>query len=225
MKECIEKIHNAGKKVALRLPAIFREHTAKFFESIKEDLQNLPLDGMVVRNYEEVHFVSTYFPQMVMIADYNLYTYNNVAKAAFEGSGIAYTTIPLELNQKEIRNRENQNSEMVVYGHYPLMITANCVHKNALQCDQKPGISYLKDRYHVLFPVKNFCNECYNVIYNSIPTCLFSEMDKLLDMNIRRMRLEFTVEKENEVENILQLLEGNGNEIEHTKGHYKRGVE
>lgn len=225
LSNCIDKVHKAGKTVALRLPVIFRKHTADFFASILEEIKNLPLDGMVVRNYEEVHFVSTNFPQLPMIADFNLYTYNDVAKSAYEGIGATYTTIPLELNQKELIRRDNQNSEMVIYGYYPLMITANCVHKNTVVCDKTPGICYLKDRYNVLFPVKNFCNECYNVIYNSVPTCLFSEKDKLSDMNIRRMRLDFSVERGEEVMNVLQLLEGKGKEIEYTKGHYKRGVE
>ena len=225
ISDCIEKIHKAGKNVALRMPMIFRNHTASFFASIVEDLKKLPLDGMVVRNYGEVHFVSTHFPHIPMIADYNLYSYNDFAKQAFEKSGITYTTIPLELNRKEIRGRENHNSEMVIYGHYPLMVTANCVHKNTLNCDKNPKILYLKDRYNVLFLVNNFCGACYNVIYNSVPTCLFGEREKLESMNIYRMRLDFTIERGDEITNVLALLEGKGREIESTKGHYKRGVE
>lgn len=225
LSNCIEKIHKAQKMVFLRLPVIFRKHTAVFFESIVAELKKMPLDGMVVRNYEEVHFVSTNFPQIMMVADYNLYTYNDVAKASFEESDVTITTIPLELNQKEIRGRDNHNSEMVIYGYYPLMVTANCVHKNTLSCDKKSGVHYLKDRYNVLFPVKNFCGSCYNVIYNSIPTCLFEEQDKLYSMDVCRMRLELTIEKGDEITNVLDSLEGRGKEIESTKGHYKRGVE
>lgn len=221
----VDRIHKAEKKVALRLPVIFRRHTAEFFESIKIELKSLPLDGMVVRNHEEIFFVSTHFPEMTMIADYNLYTYNDLAKYSYENLGISYTTIPLELNQKEIRGRDNANSEMVIYGYYPLMVTANCVHKNTTNCDKVSGVHFLKDRYNVLFPVKNFCNACYNIIYNSVPTCLFKEQDKLEKMNIRRMRLDFTIERGDEITNVLARLEGRGTEIECTKGHYKRGVE
>ncbi|MGN1154836.1 MAG: DUF3656 domain-containing protein [Agathobacter sp.] len=221
----VDRIHKAEKKVALRLPVIFRRHTAEFFESIKIELKSLPLDGMVVRNYEEIFFVSTNFPEMTMIADYNLYTYNDLAKYSYENLGISYTTIPLELNQKEIRGRDNANSEMVIYGYYPLMVTANCVHKNTTNCDKVSGVHFLKDRYNVLFPVKNFCNACYNIIYNSVPTCLFKEQDKLEEMNIHRMRLDFTIERGDEITNVLARLVGRGTEVECTKGHYKRGVE
>lgn len=225
LSQCIDKIHHAGKTVALRLPVIFRKHTAEFFKSISTELKNLPLDGMVVRNYGEIHFVSTHFPQMTIIADHNLYSYNDIAKESYEKQGITYTTVPLELNQREIRGRDNENSEMIIYGHYPLMVTANCVHKNTTNCDKTPGVLYLKDRYNVLFPVKNFCGECYNVIYNSVPTCLFGEQDKFMEMNIHRMRLDFTIESGEDITKVLAKLEGHGVEIEGTKGHYKRGVE
>ena len=225
LSACIDKIHNAGKQVFLRMPALYRKATAEFYDSIKTELKKLPLDGIVVRNYEEVHFVSTNYPQCRVVGDYNLYTYNDCARTAFEDMGIDVTTIPLELNQKEIRGRQNDHSEIVIYGHYPLVFTANCIHKNAVQCDKVSGVHYLKDRYNVLFPVKNFCNECYNVVYNSVPTCLFGEVAKLSDMNIKRMRLEFTVEQGKEIDHVLQMLEGNRNDIDYTKGHYKRGVE
>ena len=225
LSEMVEDIHAAGKEIYLRFPVIFRGHTADFYKSIAEELRVLPLDGFVVRNYEEIAFVQEHFPKQCMVADHNLYTYNDLAKNTYESFGISNTTIPLELNQKEIRRRDNRGSEMVVYGHYPLMTTAGCVHKNTSACDKTPGVLYLKDRYNVLFPVKNFCGECYNVIYNSVPTMLFAEMDKLQEMKIYRFRLDFTIENEAATENVFDLLEGKGREIDYTKGHYKRGVE
>ena len=86
-------------------------------------------------------------------------------------------------------------------------------------------ITYLKDRYQVLFPVKNYCQDCYNVIYNSVPVLLFAEQDKLMSYGVSNFRLDFTIEKAKEVENILDLLDGKGKKIEYTNGHYKRGVE
>ena len=135
-------------------------------------------------------------------------------------------TVPLELNQKEIRRRDNENSEMVVYGYYPLMTTAGCVHKNTKACDKKTQITYLKDRYNVLFPVKNYCKDCYNIIYNSLPVMLFSEIDRLQGMEIQHFRIDFTIESEKEVANVLNLYQGRKHStFEYTNGHYKRGVE
>lgn len=225
LKTDIGKAHAVNKEIFLKMPAIFRGHTSKKFYDRKNLLCELDLDGVVVRNYEELSFMRENCPKCRLVIDHNLYTYNDYAKQAFTEFDILRDTIPLELNQKEIRNRDNVNSEMVLYGHYPLMITAGCVHKNTKSCDKTSGLTYLKDRYQVLFPVKNYCQDCYNVIYNSVPVLLFGEQKKLKSYGVSHFRLDFSVEHAKEVENVLNLFEGNGEKIDYTNGHYKRGVE
>ena len=124
---------------------------------------------------------------------------------------------------------------MIVYGYYPLMTSAQCVHANTRGCDKKRGLSYLKDRYQVQFPVKNFCTYCYNVVYNSLPVLLFSNLEELKKAGIRDFRMDFTMESAKETKAILKLYEefADGSrrqypkewENRYTNGHYKRGVE
>ena len=229
MKELSKDVNSADeaeKRVYLKLPSIFRSHTAKLWKEKVKEIAEIPFVGFVVRNYEELQFVKENFSHKEIVMDHSLYTYNDYAKYAFSQYGVKRDTIPLELNQKEIRRRDNKDSEMVIYGYYPLMTTAGCVHKNTLKCDKKSGISYLKDRYSVCFPVKNYCKDCYNVIYNSVPVLLFAEKERLVSYGISHLRLDFTVESAKEVENICSLYyEGVGQEVEYTNGHYKRGVE
>jgi len=222
----VARIHEAGKEIFLKLPVIFRANTSKFYQSVVSVLKEIKLDGFVVRNYEELEFVKEHFSNANIVIDHNLYTYNDYAKNAFGAYDVLRDTVPLELNQKEIRRRDNRNSEMIVYGYYPLMTSAGCVHKNTQNCDKKIQITYLKDRYNVLFPVKNYCNDCYNVIYNSVPVLLFEEKNRLADYGVKHLRMDFTIESNKEVENILNLYhEGKGRLIDYTNGHYKRGVE
>ncbi len=226
LEKDILSAHKAKKALYLKLPAIFRKRTADFYKEKAEALKTLGLDGFVVRNYESIGFVKEHFAKADMVIDHTLYTYNNDAKKAFAEFGIVRDTVPLELNKKEIRHRDNQNSEMVIYGHYPLMTTAGCVHKNTRACDKKAQITYLKDRYQVLFPVKNYCNDCYNVVYNSVPVSLIKEQEALKGMQISFFRLDFTIETEKETEHIIDFLEGKSMQISScTAGHYKRGVE
>ena len=124
---------------------------------------------------------------------------------------------------------------MMLYGYYPLMTSAQCVHANTRGCDKKRGLSYLKDRYQVQFPVKNFCTYCYNVVYNSLPVLLFSNLEELKKAGIRDFRMDFTMESAKETKAILKLYEGFADgsrrqypkewENRYTNGHYKRGVE
>jgi putative protease len=225
----------AGKAVYFALPRVFREKTAEYFEGIAQELGAIAFDGFLVRTYEEISYVRKHFSDCEMVIDHNLYTYNDHAIAAFAGIGAVRNTMPLELNRGEIKSRDNCASEMIVYGYYPLMTSAQCVHGNTAGCDRLPGICYLKDRYKVQFPVKNVCSACYNVIYNSRPTMLFAQMKDLQKAGIRAFRLEFTVEEPEQVQKVLQFFDdfavGKVSRYpedwhdRYTTGHYKRGVE
>lgn len=230
----IVAVRAQGKEICLMLPAIFREQTRRFYEQIKEEIIGLDLDGFVVRSYDELGWVLRNFKEKQIIADHSLYTYNDRAKNAFFAEGITRDTIPLELNRREILHRQNAGSEMILYGYYPLMVSAQCVHKNTVGCDKKETIMYLKDRFQKLFPVRSYCSECYNIIYNSLPAMLFAEQSELENAGIRDFRLNFTIERAGEIHKVMEMLmqyrsgerpDGPENPGNYTKGHYKRGVE
>lgn len=225
-EEDVRKVNEAKKELYLMLPHIFRKETSQFYTSAMEIWKAFPATGFVVRNYEELYWVKQYFPEAKIITDSNLYTLNDLAQEELKKQGVCLTTMPYELNKKEIDNRNNMDTEMVIYGYYPLMISAQCVHKNTKGCDKTKTICYLKDRYQANFPVKNHCNECYNVVYNSLPVCLFSNMRQLENAGIRDFRLSFTIETKEEAKAILESMENFDRErISFTNGHYKRGVE
>lgn len=224
----------AGKEVWFAMPRIFRQHTAEQFAAAANELKRLHFDGFLVRTYGQIHYLKKHFPSAILVSDHNLYTYNDTSVQTFEACGL-YNTVPLELNKKEIFHRKNHASEMVIYGRYPLMTSAQCVHSSTGSCDGIRGTCYIKDRRHVEFPVKNYCGACYNVIYNSLPVMLFSSLDELKKAGISDFRLDFTVEDQKQTEEILSLFqefsEGRRQEYpkylknRYTNGHYKRGVE
>lgn len=230
----IDRVQASGKKAFYVFPFIFRQQTSLFYEKIMPELKKLPLDGIMVRSLDEIAFIKEWGNEnWQMVSDSNLYTYSNEAAEYFYHLGMIQDTIPVELNRKEILRRENSRSEMIIYGRLPLMITAQCIHKNTLGCMHQPKVLTLKDRYSVYFPVKNFCSECYNVIYNSLPVCLFKEDVTVKKIAPAAVRLSFTTETEEETEQILTIygdIYKNGGilgqlPMECTNGHFKRGVE
>lgn len=234
LSEDIDRVHASGKKAFYVFPFIFRQQTSLFYEKIMPELKKLPLDGIMVRSLDEIAFIKEWGNEnWQMVSDSNLYTYSNEASEYFYRLGMMQDTIPVELNRKEILRRENSRSEMIIYGRLPLMITAQCIHKNTLGCMHQPKVLNLKDRYSVHFPVKNFCSECYNVIYNSLPVCLFKEDVTVKKIAPAAVRLSFTTETEEEAEQILTIygdVYKNGGilgqlPMECTNGHFKRGVE
>lgn len=224
----VTNLHLHGKKAYFVMPAVFRSHTRSFYESIWEKIEQIELDGYVVCSLDELSFLTISNPtKKMLIGDTRLYTFSNRAAEWFYEHGISRDTIPLELNKKEVLRRDNRCSEMVVYGRAPLMVSAGCVHKNTSGCDKCMQLTNLTDRYHVTFPVRNVCEECYNILYNSTPLCLWKEKDTLNRIKCSAYRICFTVEDASQTEHVLRLLFGE--EIpfleNYTNGHWKRGVE
>ena len=216
----VQSLTKRNKKVYLMLPTIFRADSSDYFVSIAKELDKVSFEGFVVKNYEELYLTENLFTGKKVILDHNMYTFNDVSKSAFFEHGVSGDTVPLELNSKEIMHRNNIGSQMIVYGYYPLMTTANCVHKNTKGCDKKQKLIYLKDRYNKSFAVCNNCKECYNTIYNSLPTMLTKNISKLKEAGIRSFRYSFTIETPKQIKAVMD-----DKVAEYTNGHYKRGVE
>lgn len=216
----VKSLTKRNKKVYLMLPTIFRADSSDYFVSIAKELDKVCFEGFVVKNYEELYLTENLFTGKKVILDHNMYTFNDVSKSAFFEHGVSGDTVPLELNSREIMHRNNIGSQMIVYGYYPLMTTANCVHKNTKGCDKKQKLIYLKDRYNKSFAVCNNCKECYNTIYNSLPTMLIKNISKLKEAGIRSFRYSFTIETPKQIKAVMD-----DKVAEYTNGHYKRGVE
>lgn len=236
VSEDIKCIHATKKRVYLILPAVFRRNTSDFYGSIAEEIRKLPLDGFVAKNLDELSFLKEErLLEKELILDQGLYTYNNRSQKLFQEIPYERNTIPFELNRHEIKERDNSQSEIVLYGYLPLMVSAQCVHANSSSCDKTPQISYLRDRYGKFFPVKNQCMDCLNVIYNSTPLILFGYQKELKEMGVRNYRFMFTIETKEQMEQIFEYFETAWNQKnkkgldglkgEYTSGHFKRGVE
>ncbi len=216
-----------GKKVYFIMPSVLRKHTLDFYRNLMDKMAEIGIEGFVIKSYDALWFLKEQLPNAKIVIDHNLYSYNSKAIEVLNSYSPIRITAPFELNKKELLHRDNYNSEVVIYGRIPLMTSAQCIMRSTAGCLKKSGVSFLKDRYDKQFAVKNNCEECYNVIYNSLPLALFKVIDEIKEMGFAAYRLSFTIENEHKVREILQLLE-NPNEVfegDFTYGHYKRGVE
>lgn len=237
VKKAAKEAALAGKKFYLAMPYMLREGRLDGFEDIFRDLGE-DIDGFLVRNLEEVGYFKELGLGEKLVCDYSIYNFNDLAKEFLEDLGVKRTTLPLELNAREIREKNNRNSEMILYGYYPMMVSAQCLKKTCGSCDHRSGKVWLKDRYGQRFLTKCSCDFCYNVIYNSIPTGLVKEAGEILEMGIPAFRLNFTEEGYEETREMLELFAlaygftkpTEKKKIpeklpEFTKGHFRRGVE
>ena len=238
------------KELYLALPQIVRRSIPRDFSSRIGAWMKKGMKGFLVRDLEGFALVRDLGYGSRCVLDSSLYTWNEEASAFWREEGILRDTVPVELNEKELRHRGNGNSELILYGYLPLMITAQCLQKNAFGCSGKESRVWLKDRYQKEFPCVCCCRpwkekttdgqeDCYNMMYNSLPFSLLREKPQVEGLGLHSLRLSFTLEAPGEARRILKEFlrvygpasgkETGSREIsfperEVTKGHFKRGV-
>lgn len=232
-EDFVKRTVEAGKKpaIALAFANRARSREASLLAAAPRFLK-MGLSGFLVRNPESLADLKERGLLNKVRADAGLYTFNHKARYALQREGVRCDTAPFELNERELFGRDNTDSEIVVYGRLPLMVTVQCLEKNTRGCTKVNESHVLTDRMGVRFPVQCVCAFCYNKIENSVPLSLATELDAIGRMGFDSVRLQFTTESPDEVRRIVRTLSGNlvngtKNEIEkaHTKGHFLRGVE
>lgn len=232
----------ASSKLYLSTPHIHRgEIPEKWLRSAQKWLEQ-GMKGFLVRNLESYAVLKKMGYGEKCILDASMYTWNDQSVDFWREEGVLRNTVPLELNEGELKHRDNTSSELLLYGYIPLMLSAQCVRKNLFGCTGKYETAYLKDRYNSEFPVKCSCDPwgknisekakyCYNIIYNSIPYGLPGEKDQVKKLNLHSLRLAFTIEEPEKAKAILKefrtVYQENGKPSgrRYTKGHFKRGAE
>lgn len=221
-----DRCRKAGKECYLALPYVFRDHARTWFSGWIPGLKTGVFDGYLVRSLDELAWLTenNLGGKESIVADCGLYSWNQEALSFLSRQGVGEAVAPVELNRRELAVRGMEQSEWIIYGRLPMMISAQCVRKNTTGCKPGQGIWTLTDRTGARFPVRFACRYCYNVIYNNRPLSYFSMQEEIRRLSPGALRLSFSVEPPEEVEEILDkcLKEDPG---EFTRGHWKRGVE
>lgn len=221
-----------GKELWLALPHAVRDGQLNPWRDTFRELVQEGLGGFLIRNLETSAFLQEAGLADRILTDYSLYTMNHEAQQFWEERKTAGDTVPYELNQYELAQRDNSRSELVVYGYLPMMVSVQCVKKTMDGCNRKKVMVSLKDRYGKSFPVKCYCDFCYNVVYNSVPLGLLKEAEAVKKLSPRSVRLSFSFESAGETKEIAEqflqaYLHGSVPETdrEYTRGHFRRRVE
>ncbi len=158
---------------------------------------------------------------------------NSYSCAVAQELGLKRVTLSPELNIKEIKeitNNTDIETEVIAYGHLPLMVIENCVIKSQGHCTKSGGTFELLDRKGEKFPV--ICENCKNILLNSVPIYLADKAEDLLSLNVDAIRLKFTKEDKKMTKDVIKAYvdalssktpKGVFSKI--TRGHFYRGVE
>ena len=229
VSKLIKKIHEANKEVFLAMPYMFREKDKKIFH-IKFGDDLFKFDGFLIRNIEQYYYLDKNGLENNYVFDYNVYTYNTIAKDYYLSEEIV-STVPLELNYRELKDRGCEKEEFIAFGYMPVMISAGCGLKTCKQCDSKNTTYEIRDRLNNKFATKCICQYCYNIMYNCKPLSLLGYGAEIKSLNPGSIRLNYTFETENQVkeslEQYINVFIHNQKTIDNTdstRGHFKRGV-
>ena len=229
ISKLIKKVHEENKEMFLAMPYMFREKDKKILhKKFGNDL--LKFDGFLIRNIEQYYYLDKNGLENNYVFDYNVYTYNSIAKDYYLSEEIV-PTVPLELNYRELKDRGCEKEEFIAYGYMPVMISAGCGLKTFKQCDSKNTTYEIIDRLNNKFATKCICNYCYNIMYNCKALSLLGYGAEIKSLNPGSIRLNFTFETECQVRDSLKqyidvFIHNHKitDNTDSTRGHFKRGV-
>ena len=133
------------------------------------------IDRFVCRNIEQIGFLGSsnwrkISDKVHIITDSSIYIFNAFAKDELRklcsdaGVILDRMTLPLELTDKEMQYVKGSDTELVVYGNVPLMVSEQCVRKTYGRCDGSWGSVNLTGPKGSSYTVKSMCEFCYSVM-------------------------------------------------------------
>ena len=234
------KFDHEGKSLYIALPYVVREEKSGYdrniiLEFVQKYTIRYDIAGYYVSNLESVSILKECGYSGSITSDIFIYAYNRRSCEELYGYGVSTTTVPVELNERELYRRTITGEELIIYGRIPVMVSANCIFRTENGCSKTKGhMMYLSDRKNEKLFVFCDCNGCVNIIYNSVRHSICDEDKLFLRLAPSSVRLCFTDEDANETAKVLDMYlknrKFNGSApvklcSAYTKGHLKRGVD
>ena len=159
--------------------------------------------------------------------DFGLGVYNSLTLAQLREMGLLSATLSFEQRLARVRDLNKPlDTELIVYGRLPLMITQNCLIRNRANRCNCQSTNLLTDRTGAQFPVLK-ARGCRNEIFNSKKLYLGDKLESFQSLGLWGARLSFTTENPRECVQILERYQGRGSyaPADITRGLYFRDVE
>lgn len=221
------RVAGSGASLYIGLPYILAEEKhnrlCELLDYVNSNMQSM-VKGFLVRNLEELGLLAARKDSGYdIVMDAGMYVFNthsrNELESVVKGTGLnmcAYT-LPYELNSSELKSVGGLNSELIVYGRVPAMVSKQCVRKTYGRCDHKSRVTLLKQDNGKEYSVKSVCSFCYTITLAD--TFDISKEEVLADIALGSVRYEFDEESNEEILSILNKE----SDIDY-KGHFYRGV-
>ena len=196
---------------------IFDDEREKIVESIK----NSGSKCVLIDNIGHIDLAEE--SGLELFGNFGLNAVNSYTLEEYKKLGFKNIILSPELNFAQIRDlNKSLNCGIIAYGRTHIMISENCLMKNAgVKCG---GDFYLKDRTGAEFLIKRDGNlSCRNIIYNSIPVYLADKKELYKNLGLFFIVLNFTDENPAQIKKIIKDYALNNTENINPPKKFTRG--
>ena len=222
----LQKLLRRGR-VAAVLPRIVHDGELPKLQHQMADLAAMGVRDVLVGNLGLL--IPAREAGMRIHGDFGLNIYNSASMNVLRDLELASATASFEMTLPQIRDLSKAvNTELIVYGRLPLMVTEHCLMKNRTgECSCNNASTKLTDKTGAEFPIIKDGNNCRSVLLNGKKLSWLDRQDDLAKLGLWAIRLYFTTENTREVDRILSdyLSPEPFDPGACTRGLYLRGVE
>ncbi len=223
--DCLRPFKEKGINIVAVLPRVITDTEVPRVREMLEALPALGIGEVLLGNIGHIALAKQC--GLGVRGDFGLNTFNSHSLSVLAAAGLLSATASFELRLAQIRDMAKSiPTEMIVYGRLPLMVSDQCIIKNAnggCACEKGAGMS---DRMGSVFPVVREFG-CRNVILNAHKLYLGDKMEDVRDSGVWAARLMFTTESPRECLQVAKSYLGKSDYRPNglTRGLYYRGVE
>lgn len=228
LKICVSYCALREIDVYVVLPHILKADKYDKFKKLCEKASGCGISRYLCRNIEQIGFLGSsnwkkLSGDVHIITDSSIYIFNAFAKDELrkmcEKSGIVLDrmTLPLELTDKEMLPVAGTDTELVVYGSVPLMVSEQCVRKTYGRCDGNWGSVKLTGFKGNEYTVNSMCEFCYTVMDGKK---LNLTQENLEDFNKCVIRYEFDESGADDIQLVMTDGVSGG-----TTGHFHQAID
>ena len=218
-------LENEDIAVAVALPRVIHDNERRKVAEILNRAAEHGVTEALVGNIGHILFARSH--GMEIRGDFGLNAYNSETLKVLRDLRLKSATLSFELRLAEIRDMQKSiDTELIVYGRLPLMITENCIVKNSTGVCTCDNFSGLTDGTGAVFPVIPEFG-CRNVLLNSKKLYMADKRRATSKLGLWAERLSFTTENSIECSAIMKryLSLSDYEPLGYTRGLYYRGVE
>ena len=218
-------LHREDVAVAAIMPRVIKDGQWDEVRSFLDYVRNLGVTQVLTGNLGQI--VALRSMGFTVRGDFGLNVFNSGTLETLQKLGLESAALSFELKLAQVRDISKcMDTELIVYGRLPLMITENCIVKSSTGicgCDSFPGIT---DRTGLSFPVVKEYG-CRSVVLNSKKLFLADRKQDYASLGLWAARLAFTTENPSECARIVRRYAGldDYEPVGFTRGLYYRGVD